>query len=165
VQVPSLSRLKSLAGEAVLSPEVRLEQMQQLGMLPIETRCACCRAETKDVAYFWVICERIEVEQTAGRGLLMAIVMALMFGLFFYVLIIMYLFRRDSGEKERGRDVRLRLPLRICGKCSPLLADHSDLEQAVWSSPAYDALLDKYPHAELGLETTQRGVDLKKLPA
>src|SRR5215218_2165604 len=65
--VPSLSRLKMAAGEEVLSPVVRLEQMLHLGMLPQETRCLGCDRPTTGVTHFWAICERAFVKQDPSR--------------------------------------------------------------------------------------------------
>jgi hypothetical protein len=151
LKVPSLSRLKSHVGESALSPEVRLDQMLQLGMLPVETRCGCCGKETPNVVHFWVVCEQIEVYDAARMNWFATILIALSFD---------FVSLLEHDDRERGSDIRLRLPLRVCDGCAPQLKEQAILEKAVWSIPVYGDLREKYPRAELSLEAELRPVIL-----
>ena len=154
--VPSLSRLKMAAGEEVLSPEVRLEQMLRLGMLPQQTRCVVCRAETVGTAHFWAICERTSVQQGPGRGPLGIAAGWFLFG---WLSLIPRLYHARD-ERVVGNDLRFRLPLRVCPTCVPSLDAPGRLEEAVLAVPLYADLLDKYPRAELAPDAERNGVDL-----
>src|SRR5690349_3987580 len=96
--VPSLSQMKMAAGEEVLSPEVRLEQMLQLGMLPQQTRCVCCRTATPGVAHFWAICERAFVEKDASRVWWAIALSWLFFGVFGLILLLV----RSRDDRVHG---------------------------------------------------------------
>jgi len=158
--VPSLSQLKMAAGEEVLSPEVRLEQMLRLGLLPQQTRCVVCRTETTGITHFWAICERAFVQQGPGRGPLGLIAGWLVFG--WLSLIPWFYHPRD--ERVVGNDIRLRLPLRVCPGCVPTLGDPGRLEDAVHAVPQYADLLEKYPGAQFARDADRRGVDLSAPP-
>jgi hypothetical protein len=155
--VPSLSRLKMAAGEAVLSPEVRLEQMLQLGLLPQQAHCVVCRRATTGVTYFWAVCERAFVKKDSSR---VWWVIALSW-IFLGWLGLLLLFRARD-DRVHGSDVQLRLPLRACPECAPVLAEAGRLEDAVLAVPVYADLLDKYPRAELALDAERKGVDLSR---
>jgi hypothetical protein len=155
IQVPSLSQLKSSVGEAALSAEVRIEQMIRLGMLPEEKRCLMCGLYTEDVQHVWTVCERIEVQEPAIRNWWAHVLLILFVGLFFYVFILLYLFRRYE-EKAHGRDVRLRLPLRVCRECDDDLDDPAILRNVVMKVPHYEELLEKYPDAELSVRAKKK---------
>ena len=155
IQIPSLSRLKSSVGEAALSAEVRIEQMIQLGILPEEKRCLICGLYTEDVQHVWAVCERLEVKEPVGKSLWLQALLIILFGLFFYVFILLLLFRRED-ESVHGRDVRLRLPLRVCRECAPDLESLETLREVIFKVPHYEELLDKYPHAELSIAQARR---------
>ncbi len=163
IEVPALSKLRSLAGQRVLSPEVRLEQMLQLAMLPSEKQCVICGAETKNVAHFWAICERVQVESPpSGKVLWLMVPLTIFLGICSAAFALFYILNRSQGERQHGNDVRLRLPLRICEQCAPKLKNPSELEKSVWSVPDYRELLDKYPNLELGLDAQKKGVNLNR---
>ncbi|HEX3150218.1 MAG TPA: hypothetical protein VHR66_19225 [Gemmataceae bacterium] len=156
VTIPSLSRLKTAAGEKALSPEVRLEQMLNLGMLPREKNCLLCRRPTADVTHFWATLERAFVKKDPSRVWWILILGWLFLGWLFVLLILL----RARDDRVFGSDVQLRLPLRVCQDCAPQLAESRTLFEAVVAVPEYDELLDKYPNAELGLDAARKGVDL-----
>jgi hypothetical protein len=158
VAVPSLIRLKSAAGQAVLSPEVRLDQMLQLQMLPEETRCLVCDTPTPNTYFFWATCERVTVEVAWGHKWWNLVLMWLCFG--WVGMILAYVSGRESGDREHGRDVRFRLPLRVCPECTPRMTSPEVLKETVLTVPIYAELLDKYPGAELALDAERKGVDL-----
>jgi hypothetical protein len=158
--VPSLSRLKMAAGEEVLSPAVRIEQLLQMGVLPQETRCAHCGRETTHSRYFWATCERAFVKKDASRVWWVVALSWLCFGWIGLVLLML----RARDDRVHGSDVKFRLPLRVCPECAADLTDPDRLEAAVWATPLYADLLDKYPDAELALDAEQKGVDLSAPP-
>jgi hypothetical protein len=157
VVIPSLSRLKAAAGEKALSPEVRLEQMLSLGMLPQEKTCAICGRPTMDVVFFWATLERAFVKKDPSRVWWILILTWLVLGWLFIILLLL----RARDDRVFGSDVQLRLPLRICSGCAPELTNGSTLHEAVAAVPEYDELLEKFPDAELGLDTKRQGVDLR----
>lgn len=156
VAVPSLSKLKVKAGEAPLSAELRIQHMLQLGMLPEETSCRLCGTETKHTFYCWAVCERVEVKR--GPSVWTIVVTYVFFGFLFAA--IMAALRDRTGETEMGRDVRFRLPLRVCEKCSPELKDYATLKETVWRVPVYRELIDKYPDTALAFDAERKGVTL-----
>jgi hypothetical protein len=157
--VPPLSHLKIAAGQKVLSPEVRLDQMLRLGMLPQESRCMGCGAGTEAVTHFWAVCERAYFQKKSTGWAL------LFLGLFLgWFKLILHLAVDARDDRELGTDVQLRLPLRICPDCRPVLATPGALRDAVLSIPVYADLFDKYPKAALALDRERQGVDLSAPP-
>jgi hypothetical protein len=69
---------------------------------------------------------------------------------------------RDMGHNEgdtvHGRDVRYRLPLRICPDCTGQLRDARLLKETLLDVPVYAELLDKYPHADVSLDLELAGI-------
>ena len=156
VPVPSLSRLKLAAGEAALSPEVRIDQMLRLGLLPEETACAVCGTPAEGTIHVWATCERITVQEGWGsRGWQLA-VLVLCFG---WVGALASYFA-GQRSREHGRHVQFRLPVRVCPGCAPGLSDPAALRKAVSAAPLYAGLLDKYPDAELALDAGLPKVNL-----
>jgi hypothetical protein len=145
VSVGSLSQLKLAAGEVVLSPDVRIEQMLQLGMLPQEDRCLICRKATLNKAHFWATCERAFVKKDASQKWWIILLAWLFLGWFFVIL----LFLRARDDQVHGTDVQFRLPLRVCPECSRELDNPQIFHDAVFATPIYAELLEKYPDAEL----------------
>ena len=147
--VPSLSRLKATAGETALSPDVRVEQMLKLGMLPQETRCLVCRTATPGVTYFWATCERAFVKKDPSRT--------------WWVLALGWLFLGASwfscGPATTGSSGPTCSSGCRCGcvrTVPPGLADAGLLDEAVRTVPIYAELLDKYPNAGLALDVEHR---------
>ena len=152
VLVPSLSKLKGQTGQSAMSAEIRLDEMLQRGVLPEETNCLLCRKPTTSVAYCWTTCERPQVERAHGWfHYVMRTVMFDLLGL-----------ARDMGHNEgdtvHGRDVRYRLPLRVCPECTSQLRDARLLKETLLDVPVYAELLDKYPHAEVSLDLGLAGI-------
>jgi len=146
VVVPSLSALKASAGQSAMSAEVRIEQLLARGLLPEGTTCLVCRRATNDVAHCWTVCERERQVQAAGWkvGYL-----GLVFG------VLSFWKERDRTE---GRDVRFRLPLRVCRDCTDQLREAGVLKTALLEVPVYAGLLDKYPDADLSLDVGLAGL-------
>jgi hypothetical protein len=158
VRVPPLSRLKQAVGETVLSPQVRIEQMLRLGLLPEETRCVVCGAPTEGTVRFWATCERVSVQEEWGAKGWQLVAFILCFG--WVGALLAYRARRGDGAREHGRDVQFRLPLRVCPGCAPGLADAVALRDAVWAVPLYAGLLERYPDAVLVPDDPRKGINL-----
>lgn len=145
VAVPSLANLRRQAGEPTASAEMLIEAKLQSGQLPEESHCLCCDTETEDVLNAEIICEKI-TEHTGGKN---AGIIAAFFGLFAYALAAIV----DSSSKSvtaQGRDVRFRVPLRICKECSSSLTG-SDLRETLKKESLYQRLLEKYPEASVSV--------------
>jgi|GEM_PF-1325371 len=158
VSVPSLIQLKSAAGQAVLSPEVRLEQMLQLGMLPEESRCLVCDAPTKKALFFWAMCERAVLKESWGQKWLGLVVLIFFFG--WVGLLVGYLAGRLEGDKLHGREVRFRLPLRVCSECTSKVSVPITLWDTALAVPIYAELLRKYPDAQLVFDAQSEDANL-----
>jgi hypothetical protein len=160
VAIPSLSKLKANAGQAPLSAELRIQHMLQLGMLPEERACRLCDVETDHTFYCWAVCEKVEVK--AGRRVhwWFVVLVALSMGLIWTVGTLLIYIRRRADETEVGRDVRYRLPLRICNGCTARMTDYVTLKDTFWSVPVYRELLDKYPDTALAFDAERKGVTL-----
>jgi hypothetical protein len=98
------------------------------------------------VAHSWTVCERELQVQAAGWkvGYL-----GLVFG------VLSFWKERDRTE---GRDVRFRLPLRVCRDCTDQLRDPRVLKETLLAVPVYAELLDKYPDADVSLDVGLAGL-------
>lgn len=152
IAVPSLSRLKEAGGESAMSAEVRIEQMLKRDMLPQETNCLVCESPTKDVAYCWTTCERAKVEQPTDWELNPWTLFSLVFGFLWLS------FRKVNRETVEGRDLRFRLPLRVCASCRDLLREPLRLKETLLDVPVYAELLQKYPDADVSLDLGLSGL-------
>jgi hypothetical protein len=133
-----------------MSAEVRLEQMLQRGLLPQERNCLVCERPTSGLAYCWTSCERARVEQPTGWELSPWVWVTMLFG--FLTL------RKVRTERVEGRDLRFRLPLRICVDCGGQLRDIMRLKLTLMEVPVYAELLAKYPDAEVSFDPGLAGV-------
>lgn len=151
VSVPSLGRLKASVGQSAVSAEVRIEQMLQRGMLPEETSCLVCRKPTKDVAHAWTVCERATVQQPGGWVTSLLSFVTILWGFI--------IFYKQLRETSEGRDLRFRLPLRVCRDCTDQLRDPRRLKETLLDVPVYSDLLQKYPDADVSLDAGLPGID------
>src|SRR6516225_1009982 len=62
----SLTELRALAGEQMLSPEVVIETMLRAKQLPEDKLCVRCRAITDNVCHVRTICEGVAVQPDRG---------------------------------------------------------------------------------------------------
>jgi hypothetical protein len=150
IVVPSLSALKATAGQSAMSAEVRIEQMLQRGVLPRETNCLVCETPTTAVAHCWTTCERAVVQQPTDWQFSPWNVVSLVFGVL--------TFRKVEHERSEGRDLRFRLPLRVCPDCTDQLRDPRRMKETLLDVPAYAELLDKYPDADVSLDLGLAGI-------
>jgi hypothetical protein len=140
VEVPSLHALRTQAGELTVSVELLLGALLRDGHFPEEKDCLRCGIPTTDICYALVVCERPEVRSKYDWSLSLV-------GLLFGHLV----FSRRGEDRERGRNVSFRLPLRVCSDCTSRLR-HPALVEAMRQVPLYGQLLEKYPQAEVSLE-------------
>jgi hypothetical protein len=144
VAIPSLSALKARAGELAMSAEVQIESLLQQGKLPSDTKCLTCGVTTNAVCYCWTTCERAKVDQPTGWDLSPWGFVSILFGFI--------TFRKVTRERVEGRDLRFRLPLRICPNCRAELNDPRRLKETLLEVPLYARLLEKYPDADVSLD-------------
>jgi hypothetical protein len=136
VEVPRLSTLRSSAGEAPLGLEYTIEQGIRNGTFPTANTCAHCQKKTSDTVYIWALCDRATVEEGGWK-------------MNWIPLIFGWLSFSNSEEKEVGRDVQYRLPLRLCKECEGISGE--TLKAAFEDEPVYKRLLAKYPDAKLSM--------------
>src|SRR6478672_689865 len=115
VLVPSLSKLKGQSGNSAMSAEIRLDDMLRRGVLPQDATCLTCRKPTTSVVFCWTTCERPQVERE--HGWFQYIVRAVTFDLLGLAQDMI----DTKGDAVHGRDLRYRLPLRICPDCTDQL--------------------------------------------
>jgi hypothetical protein len=136
VIVPSLHVLRRQAGEAVLGPELLIEDALRRGELPTSSSCARCGEVTAHCAWVWAECEQAQIKEPGWT----ISPLALLFG---------WLILRRSGEtRVLGRDLSFRLPIRLCAGCCGGLGGRG-LREVFAKEPLYQRLLDKYPQASL----------------
>lgn len=144
VEVPSLVRLKASVGESAVSPDFEIEQRLRDGSLPVESCCVVCEESTENTRLVAVECERQETIEK--NPLPMSILLWLLFGWW------SFLFRPlipGSETKSIGRDVRYRLPVRICCDCEQELETADGRRAVVRETALYARLLRKYPNARM----------------
>ena len=74
----------------------------------------------------------------------------LLFTRLFRLMILDKLQEPDDRIKLQGRDVRFRLPLRLCNICSTNLG-RSTVKEMLCRVDVYNQLLTKYPHSEIAI--------------
>jgi len=158
ILVPSLSKLKGQSGGSAMSAEIRLDDMLRRGVLPEENICLICQKPTTSVAHCWTTCERPQVERE--HGWFQYIVRTITFDL----LGLAQDMRYTEGDTVHGRDLRYRLPLRVCPDCTGQLCDARLLKETLLDVPVYAELLDKYPHAEVSLDLALAGIARREVP-
>lgn len=143
IEVPPLHRLRLGAGESALSPAVQLRAMLLRGDLPGTDACAVCGRRTDGLARVVVQCEKAVVKTDADRAdQVGCFVLGLMLG---WIVLI----RPPREYRVLGEDVVFSVPVRVCDGCGPDL-DHPDhLREALRQTPAYAAVLDRYPAARV----------------
>jgi hypothetical protein len=146
IEIPSLARLKSATGESVVSADFELERLSTAGRLPLEVDCVECFRRTEHEVRIVAECER---KEEAREGMTaQKLVTAWLFGLIgMIVLLLLWRPRRP----ERGRDLILELPIRMCESCSDRLNSITKMRDALRQSPLYARLLDKYPQTRLSV--------------
>lgn len=165
VSVPSLSRLRTLAGRDafVTNPAEAIETAIRNGEKPAGDRCVMCGATDPSIYTCHATCETTCVKggehesNDMGRLFwLTAVFLVFKFLLFAFWWRGIFGFRRRSEEFEiRGHDVGASFPLPVCDSCSSTAGGVTQVKVAkhVMSKvPMYKALLDHYPQLELRVE-------------
>lgn len=144
LEVPTLHELRHEAGEESLSPVLRLRSQLLAGHLPGTRQCCRCDRETDGQIHVRVDCERAIVEGGARASDRVAGCLA--FGWIGFALAEVIFQRRPI---ERGQDVVIAAPVRVCDSCAPQLRTADDLRAALRKTPDYADLLDRYPRARI----------------
>jgi hypothetical protein len=142
--------MKARAGESAMSAEMQIESLLERGKLPSETKCLSCGVPTNEICHCWTTCERAKVDQPSGWELTPWVWVTISFG--FITL------RRINRERIEGRDLRIRLPLRVCANCRAELKDRRRLKETLLEVPLYARLLDKYPGTNVSLDVGIAGL-------
>jgi hypothetical protein len=158
ITVPPLGRLRELAGEPAIPPDPVAEVVYALtaGHLPPKACVGCGRGDA-DLIELAAVCERryrARAEGESGPPLFSF----LLFG--WAGMLVTCLFRRQTADLEwHGRETVVPMPLPVCDTCrgdygvQGLLAlrRRAGWRRLLARVPAYDAVLKKYPDAELKL--------------
>ena len=149
VVVPSLRELRRLAGVAQpsVSPVLEIEAQLLAGTLPQEKNCVVCGEATDGCIHCWAECEKAYVE--AVRPSPWAYLLGFATLGFFGAAAVAVARTKTSDAKVWGEDRNFSLPLRVCSKCGPGLADAEKMEVALRRVPLYRRLLAKFPEAKL----------------
>jgi hypothetical protein len=140
VEVPPLHRLRSVAGQRVLSPMVRIQTLLLAGKLPGTNVCVSCRAATQQVVDVLIECESATFKEgtpsttDAAVGLALGVLDGL---------------QESTPARDLGPGERVIVPLPVCDLCGRFPADASVLRRALRQIPEYAALLDQYPNARI----------------
>lgn len=144
VQVPSLKRLREMAGVPTHSPEFVIERLLLANELPQETACALCGAETTGASYCMADCAVRAMVERPRRWYELGNLAWFLVGAAPYDV-------RTEAAREHGRDLIFRLPLRVCGACMPRLSEKDTLLRAVRRTELYRQLLERFPEARVSL--------------
>ncbi len=90
-----------------------------------------------------VVCERSEVKSDVKWWYWLFLPLGVWF------VIGMLVAKLNDRKRQLGRDVRFRLPARVCESCRPKVRTAADARAALNQSELYARLLAKYPHAEV----------------
>jgi len=141
IEVPNLGELRRAAGVPTVSPELIIEAMIRDGEVPGDTNCLKCGATSNDLCVVPVVCERQHTKIGGWK--------VNPFALFF-----LWIRFEATEERELGRNIAYRLPLRICQPCRRDCS-RKEVTELLRSIDVYRQLLDKYPHASIGRLTIQ----------
>jgi hypothetical protein len=148
VDVPSLRELRRSAGEAdTVNPVLVIERLTADGELPGGRGCTWCGRDDAATVHVTATCERRWFRRPGRWNWLAVAVIS------WPLALAAHLWERQAGEvQEFGRDVILRLPLRLCPPCRAEFRGRAALADVLRQVPVYAALLDRYPAAELTVE-------------
>ena len=104
------------------------------------------------------MCERAVLKESWGQKWLGLVVLIFFFG--WVGLLVGYLAGRLEGDKLHGREVRFRLPLRVCSECTSKVSVPITLWDTALAVPIYAELLRKYPDAQLVFDAQSEDANL-----
>ena len=143
VAVPRLSELRELARRSPEFPELIIEDLLKEGRLPADSACLRCGEETDTIYSVLAECERARYGPP-GCMVLPITWVTILFGTVVY--------RVTKPVWLEGRDVLLRLPLRLCTGCARWMCAAGAFKEVMRRVPVYKQLLQKYPAAKVSLE-------------
>jgi hypothetical protein len=156
IAVPSLSRLRTLAGADAYTtnPVEAIRRAQQLGTDPPHDRCLLCGSPSHVTFTCHAVCESSYVKQAASDDSDMGTVVRwLLLPVIFNMLLA---FRRGDREAFRqGHDVEVDFSLPLCHVCSTSngnVTRPAVARRLMARVPIYKALLDYYPNLKLSVE-------------
>ncbi len=151
VNIPSYRELK--AGESAPQRRPiheRIEERLIANLLPVENHCVVCNAETSDLTYVSVRCEK------GGVKWLAIVIGVFLFGLVtcfigYLLAFWFYVSQKNKGATySGGRNIQFELPVCVCDAC--VLQNGTLKERAkplLERTPLYGELLQKYPATEI----------------
>lgn len=139
VEVPSLGALKRSVGQSSISADLEIEHRLDDGSLPLEDRCVLCGTTTRSKVVISVVCEQ---EEKKGGVRWYHFLLSPLFALAALGL-------SGSAGRQVGRNVRFRLPVRVCRDCESRVQTATGAREALERSELYARLLVKYPHAAI----------------
>jgi hypothetical protein len=147
IEVPSLRELRRQHGEAVIvNPVLEIEHLAAADGLPATGPCIRCGRDDAATAIVTAECERSWVRKPGRLELILS------FLLRSPVLLLAHLWERQTAPADvLGRDVVLRLPLRLCLACLSEVRTQADFAKVLREVPVYARLLDRYPEAILSI--------------
>ena len=146
VEIPSFAKLKASVGESSLSADFEIEQLIQLGGLPLELDCVLCYQATPHQLTATVVCER-KITPNANvkwYEILLAWSVSWVWVMFAYL-------RRTRDLRSIGEDRFFPLPIRTCERCAEGLRSVPTIRDALLRTPLYSRLFEKYPTASIRL--------------
>ena len=153
-RVPGLSELRQAAGQHayVTNTVEAIRKMLAQGELPPGPNCMICHSPTRATFTCEVDCEKAwAVRRGPGESNPVLTGLALAFVPFWLALAL--LAKRDREEPDtRGRDVTVRVPLRLCGPCRRSLGGlrrPRAIKRLLRQVPVYAQLLEEYPGAKV----------------
>jgi len=153
VDVPSLRELRRLAGAAdTVNPVLVIEQLAAAGELPPGRGCARCGRDDAATAHVTATCERSWTKKRDGPWWLTP-------ALPWFARLFVRMAEEAAPAERFGRDVSLRLPVRLCPACRAEVRTRDDVADVLREVPIYARLLDRYPDAALSLPAAEGKTD------
>ncbi|MCA9269712.1 MAG: hypothetical protein KDA41_14630 [Planctomycetales bacterium] len=155
LDVPTLSQLRRSAGQASYEAGVidTIRRMIDEQSLPSMSACVLCGRPTSETLMVQVQCETKYIKGfSAGPWKWIFVIGSVLFLPFWWVwLLVGHSILRERRE-EFGRDVSVRIPLRVDERCRESLqstANRRLLRELLDIEPIYSRLLDEYPQAHV----------------
>ncbi|MBI1324440.1 hypothetical protein GC170_14820 [bacterium] len=153
VQVPSVSKLREMAGKAAYEVGVidQINGMIDRGELPAGGVCAVSGSKTEDVMEILVKTEKFQ----GARDFRAYAILGLLFSPIVFLLSPSMMVSRAQHPEGSGRDTWVRTPLFVDSKYQQKVrrASQKKLKRWLRSVPVYAKLLDEYPQATVEFES------------
>lgn len=147
VKVPTLGQLARAAGNplATLSATERVSYLVSSGELPAGAVCARCQFPTDATLHCSVECERPYVREHGSWW-------TTFFSMLIFGFVRTILVQSRENPEVHGRELIVKMPLRMCPDCQPLFqagSRVSELRNLLRSVSEYEAVLATYPQASV----------------